>query len=222
MKIVSITLTVGLSLSAVNLSASEMAPAARGMIVYCPASPARGLDGVRANSRTCSGRTRVPNASMVRAKAGWRAGRIQRKAPGTRKASAAPASTASRIAAITTGTADTGTGRALHEDAVATAALGRLDHAAVALGHDLRESAHLALVCDDAVQVGNGHTGSSREFLGQGLVIDARIEAPRVETHDVIGIALVQAEQTCFAQLSSRARRHHLTSGPKRRSSVSR
>ena len=83
-----------------------------------------------------------------------------------------------------------------NKNAVTAAALGRLDDETVEITHHVRELPHLPLVLDNAVKIGHGHAGIEREFLRQCLVVDPRIEAPWIEPHDEIGIALIQAQHT--------------------------
>ena len=107
------------------------------------------------------------------------------------------------------------------ENAVAAAALGRLDDETLPVRHDVVERLDLALVCDDAIQLGHGHAGLQRQLLRDGLVIHARIKPARIETHDQLGIALVDPEHARLAQLF-RLRKHHCPASALKRLSSSR
>ncbi len=52
-----------------------------------------------------------------------------------------------------------------NEDAVAAAAARRLDHEAIALADDLRQSPHLPLAADHAIQFRHRHAGLECERL---------------------------------------------------------
>ena len=87
-------------------------------------------------------------------------------------------------------------------DSVTAAPLRGLDHEAVVVGDDFGEAPDVALVVDDAVEVGHGHSGFQRQLLREGLVVDTRVQPPGIQAHDEVGIAFVKAQYTGLAHFS--------------------
>ena len=86
-----------------------------------------------------------------------------------------------------------------HQNAIATAALRRLDNEAVSIFDDLRKPPHLTLMRNNAVKIGNGHTRFKSQLLGERLVIDEWKQAAWIQSHDEIRIALVQSKHAGLA-----------------------
>ena len=108
------------------------------------------------------------------------------------------------------------------QNAVATASVCRLDDETVSMLDELYKLSDLALILDDAVKVGNGHTRLERKFLGQCLVVNARVQAARIHAHDVLGIAFIEAEHAGFTQFFRDAEHYPPVNDLKRVSSSSR
>ena len=87
------------------------------------------------------------------------------------------------------------------DDAVAAAAVRRLDDETFVLADDFRQPPYIALVANNAVKLRHRHAGLYSQCLGDQFVIDARVMLSRVEAHDVIGIAPVQAQHARCRQL---------------------
>ena len=102
------------------------------------------------------------------------------------------------------------------DDAVPARALRRLDDETLQRFDDPREFADIGLVLDNAVEFGHGHACCRRELFRQHLVVDARIEASRVQPHDEIGIAFIQPEHRRGSQGANRAQHQLPASALKR------
>ena len=109
-----------------------------------------------------------------------------------------------------------------HEDAIAAAALRGLDDETIEFRHDRGKAAHVALVGDNAVQVRNRHPGLNGQLLGQSLVINTRVKSARIQTHDEVGVALVEPEHPDRSQAARHVEHHWPPRARNRRSSVRR
>src|SRR5690606_24864642 len=87
-----------------------------------------------------------------------------------------------------------------HHDAVAAAAVGRFYDEVVMLGQDVRQMGDLVFQFDAAVQLGNRDTALDGPRLGQQLVVHQRVIVVLGVGHDVLGVALVDADDAQFAQ----------------------
>ena len=96
-----------------------------------------------------------------------------------------------------------------HDDAVARAAVRRLERELVVTAHDVGQRANVVLRLDDAIELRHGDARLQRQALGLELVVHQRIQAARIEARDVVAIALVQAEHA-FAEQSAVAAEHQV------------
>jgi len=57
-----------------------------------------------------------------------------------------------------------------------------------------------------AVQIRHGHSRRKRELLGDNLVVNSWVQAARIEAHDEISIAFVQAKNTDLTKFFGRGK----------------
>jgi hypothetical protein len=113
-----------------------------------------------------------------------------------------------------------------HQDAVAAAAVGRLDDEILARAQNPLQILALVLFRDHGVEFRHGDAARQRELLGQQLVVHQRIQAALVVGHDEIGVALVHAQHAEPAQAARGGEETHARGVPwksrKRRNSDNR
>ena len=80
------------------------------------------------------------------------------------------------------------------DDAAAGRAGGRLDHEFAAVAEHLQKPPHVAVAADDGVRVGHGDAVRVADFLGDRLVVDARIEPAGIALLDERQVALIDAQ----------------------------
>ena len=104
-----------------------------------------------------------------------------------------------------------------HDDAVALAAAGGFHHEVPVLHEHLRQSAHLLLDFDHAVEFRHRDPGLRGKLFGKRFVIDQRVAVARVVRQDVLGVAPVDAEHAvAFEQRAGAKPVHHRASTRKR------
>ena len=87
------------------------------------------------------------------------------------------------------------------DDAAAGGAGGGLDHELAAVAEHLQEPPHVAVAADDRVGVRHGDAVGVADFLGDRLVVDARVEPARIAFLDEGQVALVDAQHPGAFQL---------------------